>query len=128
VRDHLPDTFLAVHKALFVARHDEGRDLRERDVLDAVLAEQGADAATVWKAVDEGSALETFRKEHERSVTDHSVFGVPTFITGDQAAFIRVMSRPRGDGVFAIETIERVVDVTANWADLNELKHTTIPR
>jgi hypothetical protein len=128
VRDLQPDRFLAVHKALFAARHDEGRDLRERDVLDGVLAEQGADAATIWKAVDEGSALETFRKEHERAVTDHRVFGVPTFVTGDQAAFIRVMSRPRGDGAFAISTIERLVDVTVNWADLNELKHTSIPR
>ena len=128
VRDQFPDRFLAVHRALFTARHDEGRDLRERDVLTAILEEQGADAGAVWKVVDEGVALETFRKEHERSVADHSVFGVPTFIVGDQAAFIRVMSRPRGDGKFAKETIERAVDVTLNWADLNELKHTSIPR
>ena len=128
VRDLQPDRFLAVHKALFRARHDEGRDLRERAVLEAVLAEQGADAASVMQAVDDGSALETFRKEHERSVADHSVFGVPTFITSGRAAFIRVMTRPQGDGALAIATIERVVDATANWADLNELKHTTISR
>ena len=73
-------------------------------------------------------SLETFRKEHERSVADHRVFGVPTFITGDRAAFIRVMTRPEGDAALAIATIERVVDATANWTDLNELKHTSISR
>jgi hypothetical protein len=128
VRDLQPDRFLAVHRGLFVARHDEGRDIREREVLTDVLTEKGADASAVWAAIDEGSILETFRKEHERAVADHRVFGVPTFIVGDQAAFIRVMSRPRGDGAFAIETIERLVDATAHWTDLNELKHTSIPR
>jgi hypothetical protein len=128
VRDLQPDRFLPVHQGLFVARHDEGRDLREREVLTAVLQEQGANPGPVWQAVDEGVALETFRKEHERVVADHAVFGVPTFIVNDQAAFIRVMSRPRGDGQFAIDTIERLVDATAHWTDLNELKHTTIPR
>ena len=62
------------------------------------------------------------------SVADHRVFGVPTFITGDRAAFIRVMTRPEGDAALAIATIERVVDATANWTDLNELKHTSISR
>src|SRR3954469_21371592 len=89
VRDMQPERFLAVHGALFRARHDEGRDIRERDVLTAILAENGADAALVWKAVDEGGPLETFRKEHERGVADHHVFGVPTFITGGRAAFVR---------------------------------------
>jgi hypothetical protein len=82
----------------------------------------------VFARVGSGAPLDTFRKEHERSVADHRVFGVPTFITGDRAAFIRVMHRPAGDGAVATTTIERIVDLVRGWPDLNELKHTTIPR
>ena len=52
---------------------------------------------------------------------------MPTFIVGDQAAFVRLMNRPHGDASVARTSIERVVD-TLQWADLNELKHTSIPR
>jgi hypothetical protein len=128
VRDGWPDRFPAVHIALFAARHDQGRDIREREVLHDVLEEQGVDAAKVFAEIDGGAPLETFRKEHERSVADHHVFGVPTFVTRGQAVFIRVMHRPNGDAAGAARTIERVVDLVGGWPDLNEFKHTSIPR
>src|SRR3954451_13346524 len=46
-RDLFPERFNAVPLALFSARHDESRDIRERDVLGAVLREQGVDADAV---------------------------------------------------------------------------------
>src|SRR4051794_13804920 len=52
VRDKQPEHFLAVHGALFVARHDEGRDIRERDVLADILRESGADPDSAFAAVD----------------------------------------------------------------------------
>ena len=33
--------------------------------------------------------------------TEHRAFGVPTFIIGDQAVFVRLMTRPEGDGELA---------------------------
>jgi hypothetical protein len=128
VRDGWPDRFHAVHIALFAARHDEARDIREPDVLHAVLDEQGVDADKVFAEIESGVPLQTFRREHERSVADHHVFGVPTFIAGEQAVFIRVMHRPRGDAPGATRTIERLVELVAGWPDLNEFKHTSIPR
>lgn len=128
VRDRFPQQFLGTHLALFSARHDEARDTRVRDVVADVLREHKVDPAEVFEAIEEGWPLETFRKEHEAAFADHRVFGVPTFIADGQAAFIRVMSRPRGDGKLATTTIERILDVTAGWPDLNELKHTSIPR
>jgi hypothetical protein len=93
-----------------------------------VLEEQGVDPDAVFAAIDDGSPLETFRKEHERWVADHRAFGVPTFVTAGRAAFIRLLTRPKGDGALAIETIRRTVEAVAGWTELNELKHTTIPR
>jgi hypothetical protein len=128
LRDRLPEQFLSGHVALFAARHDDARDTRRRDVLSDVLAQAEIDPGPVFEAIDDGWPLETFRKEHEAAVTEHQVFGVPTFVVDDRAAFVRVLTRPAGDGALATTTIERIVDLTSGWPDLNELKHTSIPR
>ena len=128
VRDRFPDAFGRVHHALFTARHDEGRDLREDDVLRAVLTEQGLDADAVVAEVEGGSPLDTFRREHEQAVADNSVFGVPTFVAGGQAVFVRLMHRPHGDAELACRTVDRVLDLVTGWPELNEFKHTSIAR
>ena len=43
---------------------------------------------------------------------EHDVFGVPTFIANGNAAFVRLMKRPNGDGKVATKTIELVMDST----------------
>jgi hypothetical protein len=128
VRDQQPDAFLAVHGALFDARHVDGRDLRERDVIQAVLAEAGADADAALQAVDDGLVLETVRKEHESFAHDHNVWGVPTFVSGDRAIFVRLMDEPAGDGALARRTIEQVLSLMTDFPMLNEFKATSIPR
>lgn len=128
VRDTQPRDFLKVHAALFRARHDEALDIRERDVIRQVLSSAGVAPDEVFGAIDEGWPLAAFRKEHESAVNEHAVFGVPTFITGDRAAFVRILTRPQGDSQLAIRTIEHAVEAVAGWTELNELKHTKIPR
>jgi plasmid stability protein len=128
VRDQFPDQFLSTHLALFAARHDRSLDLRRRDVLAQVLTEAGVDAGAVLAALDDGWPLEAFRKEHEAAVAEHAVFGVPTFIAGDRAVFARLLSRPGQDAELATTTVQRLVDLIGGWDDLNEFKHTTIPR
>ena len=53
---------------------------------------------------------------------------MPTFIIGDQAVFVRLMDRPGGDAAHAISSIDKVLDLLAGWPELNEFKHTSIPR
>jgi predicted DsbA family dithiol-disulfide isomerase len=127
VRDQWPERFDAVHLALFTARHDEGRDLRSEDVVRDVLKQSGVEAGPVFEALATGEPREAFRKAHESAVAEHSVFGVPTFIRGDSAVFVRVMTRPSGNGQSSIDTIERVLGLLENHPELNEFKHTTIP-
>jgi hypothetical protein len=127
VRDKFPDRFLDVHLALFALRHDHGGDLRDEAAVRGVLVEQGIDADTVFAEIDGDNAIVTVQHEHETSNQQSSVWGVPTFIVGDQAAFVRIMDRPRGDAAHATRTIERILDLL-EWPDLNEFKHTTIPR
>ena len=54
------------------------------------------------------------------------VFGVPTFIVGDAAVFVRLMSRPAGDAALAQRTIEGVLDLFDTMPDLNEFKYTKL--
>ena len=72
--------------------------------------------------------VERARAEHEESVQKWDVFGVPTFISGDKAVFVRLMNRPEGDAKVAETSIERVLDILDNFTELNEYKFTKIPR
>ncbi|HSS11412.1 MAG TPA: DsbA family protein [Acidimicrobiales bacterium] len=128
VRDQFPERFLTAHVALFGARLDRALDTRKPEVVAEVLDQHGVDGAAVLEAIDDGWPLEAFRKEHEAAVADHQVFGVPTFVVGGHAAFVRLLTRPLGDALLATSTIERVLDLAGGWSDLNELKHTSIPR
>ncbi|MGH8966463.1 MAG: DsbA family protein [Actinomycetes bacterium] len=130
IRDEYPDLFPAVHRALFAARHDDGLHLEDRAVVEKVLTDQGALAAAVLERVDSGAALATVRTEHEGHVASHTVWGVPTFIAGDEAVFVRLMDRsPLGsDAAPSIKAVERVVDLLTGWPELNEFKHTAVRR
>jgi 2-hydroxychromene-2-carboxylate isomerase len=126
VRDEHPDRFLATHRALFRSRHEEGRALRDPAVVEAVLTASGVDAAAVFASIATGEPLQTIRKEHEAAVSEHEVWGVPTFISGEHAAFTRLMNGP-ADAASSQQAIERIVDLLAGWPELNEFKHTSIP-
>jgi hypothetical protein len=49
------------------------------------------------------------------------MFGVPTFVQGDQAVFVRFMTRKEPTD------IDRALDLL-EWPDLNEFKHTSVAR
>jgi len=128
VRDRSPELFPAAHAALFAARHEDALDLRDRAVVAKALDAAGVDGAGVLSDVDAGWPLDVLRTEHTEGVKQFNVFGVPTFISGGDAVFVRLMDRPAGDTALATSTIERVLDLLDGWPELNEFKHTTIPR
>ncbi|HEX5366744.1 MAG TPA: DsbA family protein [Acidimicrobiales bacterium] len=128
VRDRFPDRFLDVHEALFALRHDRGRHLEDEGEVRATLSGQGIDADAVLDEVASGRPLATVRQEHTTAVEEHDVWGVPTFVHGDAAVFVRLMERPQGDGELAKRTVDRVLDLVTGFPALNELKHTSLKR
>jgi len=130
VRDRWPDKFRAVHRDLFAARHDHGLKLNERDVVRDVLERHGIDVDEVFAAIDDGTVLKQIRTEHEAAVEHHNVWGVPTFLSGSEAVFVRLMDRsPAGtDAKESQRSIERIIDLLDGWPNLNEFKHTGIKR
>jgi len=127
VQQLFPQHFLAAHRALFEHRHVHGGHLRTADDIRPVLESVGLDADAVFAEVATGRPLALVKQAHTSYAASHDVWGVPTFIVGDQAAFIRFMHRPDGDADIARSTIERVVDLLG-WPELNEFKHTSIAR
>lgn len=126
VRDKMPEQFRTVHQALFSARHDQALDLRDRTIVTKTLDAAGVDGGAIMSEVDSGWPLEVLRDEHAGAVERHQVFGVPTFIVGDHATFVRLMRRPEGDGAYARRTVDRVLDLMTDWPELNEFKHTSL--
>ncbi|MHB8294811.1 MAG: DsbA family protein [Acidimicrobiales bacterium] len=127
VREKLPEAFPTVHVGLFAARHDSGLDIRDASVIAGVLEAAGLDAGPVLAEASEPWALSLVREEHERSVNELAVFGVPTFMIGKSAVFVRLMTRPQGDAALASATIDHVLSLITATPELNELKHTTLP-
>jgi hypothetical protein len=126
VRDRSPELFPTVHRSLFTARHDEAGDLRRPEVVGDALARAGADAEAVLAEVEAGWPATLIRDEHEQVVSELDVFGVPTFISGGSAVFVRLMNRPLGDGRLARDTIDRVLGLIDGYPELNEFKHTRL--
>ncbi len=127
-RDQYPDQFFTAHIALFAARHDEGLDLRQEDVLVGVLDRAGLPGEKVLAEVRTGAPLEQIRTAHEQEVGEWAAFGVPTFVVDDRAVFVRIMSRPLGDAALARRTIEGVIELFDAQPDLNEFKYTKLFR
>ncbi len=121
VRDAMPELFPAVHRALFAARHDRGLDIKDEAVLAEAVAAVGADPDAVAEIVAGGGPRKVLAVEHDEAVERWEVFGVPTFIMGDEAVFVRFMERDRPDDV------ARALDLIP-WTDLNEFKRTRVSR
>jgi len=127
VRDQFPDRFPAAHLAIFAARHDQGRDINDTEVVRAAVASAGLDPRAIARVVAEGGPAKALADDHTWGVAEHRVFGVPTFVAGDRAIFVRLMRRAE-DAASARATLERVLDLVTGWTDLNEFKATRIPR
>ncbi len=121
VRDAFTESFFDAHLALFGARHEQGLQLKDESVLRDAVASAGLDPAAVAEEAWSGRPLKTLADEHTDCVERYGVFGVPTYLEGDQAAFVRFMKR--GD----VADLERMLDLL-QWGDLNEFKRPRIPR
>jgi DSBA-like thioredoxin domain len=120
VRDVFPEKFLDAHLALFAARHDHGLKLGHEDVLRDAVASAGLDPDAVAEEAHSGRPLKTLADEHTEAVDRWGVFGVPTYLEGDEAAFVRFMERGR------VDDLTRAVDLL-QYDRINEFKRPRVP-
>ncbi|MFP4634263.1 MAG: DsbA family protein [Nitriliruptoraceae bacterium] len=125
IRDHLPERFLDAHEQLFAARHDHGQDIKDPQVIREALTRAEVDADEVFAHIEDGSPLATLREEHQ-AASAREIFGVPTFVTEQRAVFVRILSRPNGDGG-AYGRIKSVLELIDGDLDLHEFKQADLP-
>lgn len=121
IRDRNRESFPDFHVGLFSARHDDGSDINDPNVLESVALSVGLDPDEVRAIVASGVPSKVLADEHMAAVEDHGVFGVPTFISGGDAVFVRFMERHNRPD------LDRVLGMLS-WTNLNEFKRTTIDR
>jgi hypothetical protein len=121
VRDQFAEKFLDWHAAAFAARHEEGAKIAKTEVLAEIARSVGLDPAAIEAEVETGRPLKVLAEAHTEAVKQHAMFGVPTFVMDGQSVFIRFMDRKNP------ADIDRALDLL-EWTDLNEFKHTSVPR
>ena len=126
VRDRQPDRFFAAHEALFRARHDDGRRLAGAEDVEAALGAAGVDLDDVRADLASRRPHQVLAETHAR-LARAEVFGVPTFLVGDDAVFVRYMTAGGDDGADSIRVIDSVLSLISGDPELNEFKHTKVP-
>ena len=121
VRDAFPEHFFDFHIGVFHARFDEGQKIVKEEVLRGVAEKVGLDPDVVAAEVASGRPAKTLEAEHTEAAERFAAFGVPTFVDGEEAAFVRIMERGN------VADLERVLDLIG-FTRLNEFKRTRIPR
>jgi len=74
--------FPAYHDAVFRAAFEQGADIADRKVLDAIAHRAGVDQSKFCTALESG-AMTARLAEHKREADEFSALGYPTFILGD---------------------------------------------
>jgi protein-disulfide isomerase-like protein with CxxC motif len=125
VRDHQPSRFLDAHEALFEARHVHGVRLNNFEEVAEVLAKVDVDVDAVSQDLDSRWAHQMLKDGH-REMESYGAFGVPTFVVGEDATFVRYMDVPTEDAGASIDLVGSLLDMMAHRPALNEFKHTKI--
>ncbi len=126
IRDQQPDRFLRAHAALFRARHERGIRLVTMEQIEQVLADQDIDLAMIRDDVASRRPHKVIGANFERYEALEA-FGVPTFVVGSDATFVRYMTGPTDDAQASIKLIDSIVTLIEAQPELNEFKHTRLP-
>ena len=115
------DRFAAMHEALLLARHRDRADIDHRGVVESLAAGAGLDLDRFRGDLDDPSILHALARDHTEGVTEHGVFGTPTFVfAGGPAAYVRLSESAVDNGV--VEVFDRLVGVAAGEPRILEIK------
>ncbi|MBW4079375.1 MAG: hypothetical protein HIU84_12880 [Acidobacteria bacterium] len=126
IMDQQPERFLAAHAALFRARHERGIRLVTMEQIEQVLAEHDIDLAMVRADVATRRPHQVIGANFKR-YEGLEAFGVPTFVVGNDATFVRYMNPPTDDAQASVRLIDSIVTLIEAQPELNEFKHTRLP-
>jgi hypothetical protein len=129
VRDQQPEFFLAVHEALFRARHHDHASLKTPDEVNAVLAPIGVDVALVTADLATRRPFDVLGAAYQQ-FAPLECFGVPTFVSNGRAVFVRYMTEPEtgSEDKDSRGVVDQILDLMDERPLLNEYKFTQVPK
>lgn len=98
-----PEAFQRYHLALLRARHEERRDIADREVLAQIAAEAGLDVVRFRRDLPDRSLLAKIGDDYNRGVQDHGVWGTPTLVfEGGRASYLKLRPAPPPEDALAL--------------------------
>jgi predicted DsbA family dithiol-disulfide isomerase len=115
------------HNLLLHARHRDRLDIDQDEVVERVAAGAGLDLDRFRQDVSDPDILAALARDHRQAVSEHGVFGTPTFVFPDGAsAYVRLAEAPEA-GDHSTRVFDRLVSVAAREPSILELKRPRKP-
>ena len=115
------------HMPLLEARHRDRLEIDESEVVERVAVDVGLDLNRFRKDVSDPDILSSLARDHRQAVSEHGVFGTPTFVFPDGAsAYVRLREAPEvGDD--SARVFDHLVSVAAREPLILEIKRPRKP-
>jgi predicted DsbA family dithiol-disulfide isomerase len=114
--------FLRFHRATFKARHDEGKDIGDIEVLKEIAQQTDLDLARFEQDVARDETWQAAGEDHAESKEKYRVFGVPTLVFEQgEPVFVKLQSIPESREE-RLSLFELISDMGAKRPYLLELK------
>ena len=112
--------FERLHMRLLEARHRDGRDIDDEDVVMAIAAEAEINVERFREDFADPALLQSLARDHQQAVAEHGVFGTPTFVFPAGSAYVRLSRAP--EGAEATKLFDELVAIIAGEPALLEIK------
>jgi predicted DsbA family dithiol-disulfide isomerase len=115
------------HNLLLQARHRDRLEIDQAEVVERVAVDAGLDLDRFRQDVSDPDILAALARDHRQAVSEHGVFGTPTFVFPDGAsAYVRLAEAPEA-GDHSTRVFDRLVSVAAGEPSILELKRPRKP-
>jgi predicted DsbA family dithiol-disulfide isomerase len=115
------------HNLLLQARHRDRLEIDQAEVVERVAVDAGLDLDRFRQDVSDADILAALARDHRQAVSEHGVFGTPTFVFPDGAsAYVRLAEAPEA-GDHSTRVFDRLVSVAAGEPSILELKRPRKP-
>jgi protein-disulfide isomerase-like protein with CxxC motif len=94
---------------LLKARHEQRKDLGDKELLKELAAQANLDLERFAKDLDDRTALDEIAASHKEAVEELGIFGTPTFVFENGASAFLKLIRPK-----TIEQAEKAFDSLVN--------------
>jgi predicted DsbA family dithiol-disulfide isomerase len=120
------DGFEDIHMRLLQARHRDRFDIDEVVVVERAAEEAGLDLERFRKDIADPKILSALERDHQSGVTEHGVFGTPTFVfQGGATAYVRLSEAVEPSE--ATRVFDRLVSIAAEEPRILEIKRPSKP-